>query len=72
MLKAQRRVEKLERRRQSDNSSPIVPCVYLIESDGYTRTYRITLNGRPVDEHTKPRRGGVLIIVDGAPGEEIK
>ena len=68
----QRRIDKLERTRQFDINSLNAPCVYLIKSDGSMRTYEITLGGQPVDRSAMPGRGGVAIIVDGAPGEDMK
>jgi hypothetical protein len=68
----QRRIDKLERAGQADRNSRIAPSVYLIKSDGYMRTYEIALGGQPVNRSATPGRGAVAIIVDGAPGEEIK
>jgi hypothetical protein len=71
MLRAQRRLEKLEET-ALDAASSKLPGVYLIQSDGDSRTYSITLGGKPLDRFAKPARRGVVIIVDGAPGEAIK
>ena len=67
----QRRLEKLEWS-SLKSDAPIEPCVYLIQADGDTGTYSVTRNGHPVDENDRPGRRGVVIIVDGARGEEMK
>jgi hypothetical protein len=50
MQGVQGRINKLERAlSKAECNSPIAPSVKLIESDGFTRTYSVTLGGEPVD-----------------------
>ena len=60
MLRTQRRFEKLEEAALNAASSKL-PGVYLIQSNGDSRTYSITLGGKPLDRLTTIVPVGVAV-----------